>query len=664
MEKLRYGSRCDECEKERHKLWICVDCVETLCFECNSRVHNKGTRVRHRRYRAHELFYEDKKQYPPFQVLYFSPECYRAIFINSKDDDMRDVAEKTFEIVWRNTRQGFPMTYFEDLIPDLTSALNLSELRVEALLDVIIKKEKLFTFTTRKFGNSKIEKYLSLALKTISVEALSWIIMSIKNDKMQPSQSLIHSRIKEFFDIKIGQKEWKKFIETLHGKNVRNMNYYRKEIPEIRVNRMGDDLILFDFANEDPWGYLDFSPVDEKDNDYKLFLEYIDDFFSESAETGNSRDTSNSVSSNQDTLLSRVKKKNERLSNPEESFKNKTKEHKKLNSHPDLIEKEPFFFKSKHEVSEENIYKPNQNYRGSKERQCHSECVKDNKSTHSGNSESEIRIWLRSVERPLDNSRSGSSQSELTAEKQLLNRGHSRAIPGGKYGCALMIKRCGPELLKKKSLGRILALIKKSLEQGVLNHYRTLLVKNKNKTNIDSKELQQKIYEYSRNVIELLKENRNGISLAQFKQNYKNKFPGQNPDIEELQFSKLSDFLNSMKYVVIEKRDRNNNFAILAKDVNPRKAIAHYNHLLKSLYSQKKLKNGPPEEYEFTKELIQRRRMDNRTLMGHETNIYLPPANDQTIQRHEFQNSSLEFSKSKEFLLIQILFHFLWKNLY
>ena len=615
MEKLKYGSRCDECEKMKYDPLICMECVETFCKDCDRKVHNKGTRVRHRRYRSQKVFYEDNKQYPRFRILYFSPECYRAVVINSKASEAsRKIAEKTFEIVSRNTRQGHPMTYFEDLLPLLTVKFKLPHERVESILDAILKNEKLFTFTTRQFGNSKVEKYLSLSLSSISVEALSWILLSIKNDKMQPSQNLIHSRIKEYFDIKIGQKEWKKFIENLSPKLIAKMNNFNHEIEEIRMKKVSEELVLFYFREEGEWEYEDFSPVSEEDQDYQQFLEYIDDFFSESNSESILKETSitKSVSKSKG---SHPRGKHHRFSDSNKKY-TQVKPKPKMQSHSELKTQ------NKGKEIEENIYSPYRKNLKYKKEDSKEEETKD-KSIGSANSESEIRMWLRSMDRPLDNSKSVSSQNEINAEKQLLSRGHFRAIPGGKYGCALMIKRCGPEALRKKSLGRILALIKKSLEQGVLNHYKTLLVKNKNKSNIDSFIREQQIYEYSLNVIELLKEHRGGISLAQFKQYYNRKFPKKSVDLEDLQFAKLTDFLKTMKdFVVIEKRDRNNNVASFRKDKNFRQALAHYSHLLRRINSQKKYKNGPREEYGHIKEVIQKRKLEGRKTMVSETNIY------------------------------------------
>ena len=611
MEKTKY-SRCDECEKQKYETLICLECVETLCRECDRQVHNKGTRVRHRRYQSQRVFYEDFKRDLRFRILYFSPECYRTIVIAKSGELAAKIAEKTFEIVCSNTQRGHPMTRMGDLIPILSRELESKTTIIEVVLEKILKTEKLFTFTTRKFGDSKEEGFLSLSLSCISVEALSWILKSIKNDKMQPSQNLIHSRIKEFFDIKIGQKEWKKFIENLTPKLIAKMNKFSHEIPEIKVKKVSEELVLFFFKDEGEWEYEDFSPVEDTDNDYKEFLKYIDDFFSKS---------DSEPITEQKPQKPKFRNKQKRLSDSNRKY-TQVKPKLKMFSQQEILQENPYSNISNiGNAINNNIYSPYRNMPYQSREGISQKSARDN-SWNSQKSNSDIRIWLSSFERPLDNSRSASSQNEINAEKMLMSRGLNKAIPGGKYGCALMIKHCGPEKLKEKSLGRVLALIKKSLEQGVLNHWKTLLVRNKNKSDIDSSLREEKIYEYSRNVITLLKDHREGISLAQFKQYYNRKFPNKSFDFEDLQFAKLTDFLKTMnEFVAIERRPRNNNVAFLRPKKEPRKAIAHYTHLLKSLGSKKKYKNCPGEEYGHTMEMIQKRNVNNRR-MNNETNIY------------------------------------------
>lgn len=76
MDTLADG-RCDECEKLRKDTVICTTCIETLCGDCDAKVHNKGTRVRHVRVSRKLAFYEDRT-IPSFVVSYFAYQCYRS----------------------------------------------------------------------------------------------------------------------------------------------------------------------------------------------------------------------------------------------------------------------------------------------------------------------------------------------------------------------------------------------------------------------------------------------------------------------------------------------------------------------------------------------------------------------------------------------------------
>lgn len=52
-----------------------------------------------------------------------------------------------------------------------------------------------------------------------------------------------------------------------------------------------------------------------------------------------------------------------------------------------------------------------------------------------------------------------------------------KVISGGKYGCALLVKRFGSELLKQTTIGRLSALIKRALTDQIIVHYKTYIIK-------------------------------------------------------------------------------------------------------------------------------------------------------------------------------------------
>ena len=53
-----------------------------------------------------------------------------------------------------------------------------------------------------------------------------------------------------------------------------------------------------------------------------------------------------------------------------------------------------------------------------------------------------------------------------------------KAIPGGKYGCALLLKHYYGESFEEVSMGKIIAMIKKSLEDVEYFHHKTLIYPN------------------------------------------------------------------------------------------------------------------------------------------------------------------------------------------
>lgn len=54
----------------------------------------------------------------------------------------------------------------------------------------------------------------------------------------------------------------------------------------------------------------------------------------------------------------------------------------------------------------------------------------------------------------------------------------NKAIPGGKYGCALMIKNCGPAKLRELSIGKLVSFVSQALKNEYLVHIKTFIVKN------------------------------------------------------------------------------------------------------------------------------------------------------------------------------------------
>mmetsp|Transcript_7372 Transcript_7372/g.7229 ORF Transcript_7372/g.7229 Transcript_7372/m.7229 type:complete len:705 (-) Transcript_7372:36-2150(-) len=150
------------------------------------------------------------------------------------------------------------------------------------------------------------------------------------------------------------------------------------------------------------------------------------------------------------------------------------------------------------------------------------------------------------------------------------------AIPGGRYGCAQFLKLCASQTLKNCSLGRLSYMVQLAIDEDLLRYQKTLLVWTAAASNKSEEENMMKLRLVTKGILDLLKENRTGISLAQLPQNLKKKL-NFSYDITELGFSKLKDLLLTMPEVEIELRGSNHPFATLK---NPRKRRSDETELL------------------------------------------------------------------------------------
>ena len=155
----------------------------------------------------------------------------------------------------------------------------------------------------------------------------------------------------------------------------------------------------------------------------------------------------------------------------------------------------------------------------------------------------------------------------------------SKAIPGGKYGCAQLIKCCGPENLASLSLGKLSVLAQEAINRKLLDHYKTLLIKSTrfvlgiklNESPLENIKLEEKpevkmkIQTIKRIVLELLKDAPNGYSLAKLPAEIKKKVNFYY-DLHEIGFNKLKDFLAEMPNVeLIEMKGSKLSIAKLRK---------------------------------------------------------------------------------------------------
>jgi len=156
----------------------------------------------------------------------------------------------------------------------------------------------------------------------------------------------------------------------------------------------------------------------------------------------------------------------------------------------------------------------------------------------------------------------------------------SKAIAGGRYGCAQFLKMCGPTALTQSSLGKLSYMVQLAINEDLLRYQKTLLVWTAGAVKKpNDPETETKLKSVQRSIIEVLKESRGGMSLAQLPLYLKRKlsFP---LDLGELGFAKLKDLLTTMPDVDVEQRGTNHPFAVLK---NRKKKSSDEKEILKAI---------------------------------------------------------------------------------
>jgi len=171
-----------------------------------------------------------------------------------------------------------------------------------------------------------------------------------------------------------------------------------------------------------------------------------------------------------------------------------------------------------------------------------------------------------------------------------------KAIPGGRYGCAQFIKICGPESLKKLSIGRLTLFVQEAINKGILRYQRTLLVKNNPNDNsmlsfytegegANSSfsmdpilEKKSKILKAVKDVlVKVLSETPEGIPLAQIPLHLKKEMDVV-VNFQELGFPKLKNYLSTLTDLVkIESSGTNHAFVKLIKPIAPAPKKTNWN---------------------------------------------------------------------------------------
>jgi len=388
---------------------------------------------------------------------------------------------------------------------DLTQKIkrNLPENLRGHVEDVLKQAEeaKIIHSTIRKFLDIQPLYYIGMLLDRLTVESLTWIVQSIRNDLMTPTEKLILSRIKECYGLKVDANFWKAMINYIFANQAPRQNkansFEQGYSFPLCAKRILDPVTNSDtfviYLTYDEWTPEDQGTIPENTQEWRDFTEFIDRFFKED-------ETS-------------IDQKMTPLAELEDASKK--------------------------------------------------------------------AIWSSSVDNVMNRSTTNNKK-----DKSLKVTEDVKAIPGGRYGCAQFIKICGPESLKKLSIGRLTLFVQEAINKGILRYQRTLLVKNNPNTDnsmlsiytegeganssftVDPiLEKKSKILKAVKDVlVKVLTENPEGIPLAQIPLHLKKEMDLV-INFQELGFPKLKNYLSTLTDLVkIESSGTNHAYVKLVKN--------------------------------------------------------------------------------------------------
>lgn len=139
----------------------------------------------------------------------------------------------------------------------------------------------------------------------------------------------------------------------------------------------------------------------------------------------------------------------------------------------------------------------------------------------------------------------------------------SKAIAGGRYGCAQFLQLCGGAELQACPLGKLSAMVQYAINESLMRYSKTLLVWTPGYTHKEiSEKTLQKLETVKQGVKAVLEANRAGVPLAQLPLLLKRKL-GFVANVSEFGFAKLKELLLTMPEVSLSAKEPNQSFAAL-----------------------------------------------------------------------------------------------------
>ena len=131
-----------------------------------------------------------------------------------------EVHDRLMALMRTSATEGVLMVELNSLISSLQRATMLTADQA----NTIIKAAEglgLIHLVQRQFAVSRNNLTLCcMRLDSLSLEALTWVLRSLKRDEMMPTERAIQSRIKEAFDFKPSQVQWSNLLDAARGRSM------------------------------------------------------------------------------------------------------------------------------------------------------------------------------------------------------------------------------------------------------------------------------------------------------------------------------------------------------------------------------------------------------------------------------------------------------------
>lgn len=373
-----------------------------------------------------------------------------------------------------------------------------------------------FHFTIRKFGDSEPFYYISLQLSQLSFQSLCWILNSMKKDEITPNEKQILNRIKECYATKINQQSWNGVM--LYIKSLSDINgdiiFDNKLLPNLKLIKVRDHTTNTEFFNiyfkdDKDWKTSDQGPIRKSARPHTRTHTRAHIHTHARTHTRTLTRTSTHTRTHAHTRVHTHTRNSPFISAPVRTLSRAVS-----NTH--LLRRPPANVTVDADFSLWKIFI-----------EFLQEFFKETEPAPNSQSKAQYKSkWTSSVE---NINTKQIKKSVVRPPKSI-----TKAIPGGRYGCAQLLKCCGPYPLRSCSLGKLFLFIQEAISKGILVYYKTLLIKpnnfnfeeylssglkeNQSDTQIKTDKLNQeqidKILRIKKIIIEILQDNRSGVSLA------------------------------------------------------------------------------------------------------------------------------------------------------